>query len=148
MNVNEKKNVEVTKELKEELLKGFSEYLDNQAVLCTDNVYLMEILPKLLKLQNDKGLIYGRSFCRHGEISIFMNLDRKYDRISNIMSKAMTQGTDTLHSEQSATPTETFLDTIVDLAIYSLMWTGYIRDLYPDEYKKFITLNKLCDTCD
>lgn len=125
------------------LVQEFQDYVDSQSKLCTDNIGLMEILPSLLKLQNDKGRVYGRSYAKHGDVSIFLNIERKFDRISNIMDRAMREGTDTLHSEASSTATETFLDTVVDLGLYSLMWAAFIRENYPDEWETFLTANKL-----
>lgn len=129
--------------LKQELLKGFEQYLDSQDELCEDNVAMMKLMPKLLKLQNDKGRVYGRSYAKHGDVSIFLNVERKFDRISNIMDKAMKDGVDTLYTAQSSTPTETFMDTIIDLGLYGLMWAGYIADEHPEVYNQFLSLNKL-----
>lgn len=128
---------------KKELLEGFKEYLDSQPELCEDNIAIMEMMPKLLKLQNDKGRVYGRSYLKYGEISTFMNVGRKFDRIENIMKKAMETGTDSLHGEASRTATETLLDTIVDMGLYSIMWAGYIKEMYPEEYNRFLSINGL-----
>lgn len=129
-----------------DLIQGFQDYVDRQPELCPDNVNLMEIFPQLLKLQNDKGRVYGRSYAKHGDVSIFLNVERKFDRISNIMDRAMREGMNTLHSEASSTATETFLDTVVDLGLYSLMWVGYIKDEYPEEYQRFLAANNLLET--
>lgn len=140
---------EVTKQRgysKEALVQGFQDYVDRQSHLYPDNVNLMEIFPQLLKLQNDKGRVYGRSYAKHGDVSIFLNVERKFDRISNIMDRAMREGLNTLHSEASSTATETFLDTVVDLGLYSLMWVGYIKDEFPEEYQRFLTANNLLST--
>lgn len=131
---------------KEALVQGFQDYVDRQSQLCRDNVNLMEIFPQLLKLQNDKGRVYGRSYAKHGDVSIFLNIERKFDRISNIMDRVMQEGLNTLHSEASSTATETFLDTVVDLGLYSLMWVGYIKDEHPEEYQRFLTANNLLST--
>lgn len=128
---------------KEELLEGFRQYLDSQDSLCEDNIAMMKLIPKLLQLQNDKGRVYGRSYAKHGDVSIFLNVERKFDRISTIMDRAMKEGVDTLYEGQSATPTETFMDTVVDLGLYGLMWAGYIADKHPEVYNQFLTLNKL-----
>ncbi len=139
--------MEVQKDVnKQELVQGFQAYVDGQPQLCPDNVNLMKIFPHLLKLQNDKGRVYGRSYAKHGDVSIFLNVERKFDRISNIMDRAMREGLNTLHSEASSTATETFLDTVVDLGLYSLMWVGYIKDEYPEEYQKFLAANNLLST--
>ena len=111
---------EITKQKgysKEVLVQGFQDYVDRQSHLCPDNVNLMEIFPQ-----------------------------RKFDRISNIMDRAMREGLNTLHSEASSTATETFLDTVVDLGLYSLMWVGYIKDEFPEEYQRFLTANNLLST--
>lgn len=139
--------MEVQKDVnKQELVQGFQAYVDGQPQLCPDNVNLMKIFPQLLKLQNDKGRVYGRSYAKHGDVSIFLNVERKFDRISNIMDRAMREGLNTLHSEASSTATETFLDTVVDLGLYSLMWVGHIKDEYPEEYQKFLVANNLLST--
>ena len=139
--------MEVQKDVnKQELVQGFQAYVDGQPQLCPDNVNLMKIFPQLLKLQNDKGRVYGRSYAKHGDVSIFLNVERKFDRISNIMDRAMREGLNTLHSEVSSTATETFLDTVVDLGLYSLMWVGYIKDEFPEEYQRFLTANNLLST--
>lgn len=128
------------------LIQGFQDYVDEQSQLCPDNVNLMEIFPQLLKLQNDKGRVYGRSYAKHGDVSIFLNVERKFDRISNIMDRAMREGLNILHSEASSTATETFLDTVVDLGLYALMWVGYIKAEYPEEYQRFLVANNLLST--
>lgn len=128
---------------KDELLNRFKEYLDSQEELSPDNINMMKFLPYLLKLQNTKSLIYGRSYCRHGDLSIFLNTERKWDRISNIMDNAMKAGMDTLYSDKSATPTETFVDTVVDLASYGMLWAAYIMETHPEDFQRFIENNKI-----
>ena len=105
---------------------------------------LVKILPAILELQLQKSSVYGRSYCRHGELSIFFNTERKWDRLLNIMEKAMKNNSiSDLHSEGTAT--ETFFDTLVDLASYSLLWIGYIVEQDPSTLEKFIKANKLSD---
>ena len=108
-----------------------------------DTENLKEIFPKIIQLQDDKGQLYGRSWCKYGEVSAFFNLARKYDRLENIMQKALKYGTQILHSKESQTANETFLDTVVDTAVYSLLWVGYIKENYPEEWKKFLKDNNL-----
>lgn len=135
-----KKNQE---EIKQELLDNFKSYLDSQEELSEDNINMMKFLPALLELQNTKSLIYGRSYCRYGDFSIFMNTQRKWDRIENIMQRAMKEGTETLYSKESSTPTETFVDTVVDLASYGCLWASYIMDEHPEQYNEFLKANEL-----
>lgn len=133
----------MSKEEKKELIEGFSNYVNSQNQLSIDNINVMKVIPALLKLQNDKSLIYGRSWCKHGELSCFFNLERKWDRIQNIMEHAMEEGIGYIHGDEASTPTETFTDTIVDLASYSLLWMSYIYENYPEEWEKFIKANEL-----
>lgn len=129
--------------IKKELLEEFKKYLDSQKELSTDNINMMRFIPYLLRLQNQKSLIYGRSYCRHGDLSIFLNTERKWDRISNIMDNAIKSGMDTLYSDESATPTETFVDTVVDLASYGMLWASYIMENHPKEFQEFVESNKV-----
>ena len=112
--------------------------MDNQ-----DTKNLKEIIPSIIQLQDDKSKLYGRSWCKYGEVSAFFNLARKYDRLENIMKKALNEGTAILHSKESSTANETFLDTVVDTAVYSLLWVGYIKENYPEEWKIFLKNNNL-----
>ena len=132
-------------ELRLKLLKNFESYLDSQNELSEDNINIMLMLPAILELQNQKSLIYGRSYCKHGDTSIFFNVERKWDRVENIFSKALQTGVSKLYSKDSATPTETFVDTVVDLANYSILWASYIRTEYPEEWEKFLESNNLTD---
>lgn len=108
-----------------------------------DTKNLLDVVPALVQLQDDKGKLYGRSYCKYGETSIFFNLSRKWDRIENIMMKAIKDGEGSLHSSDSTSATETFTDTVADMATYSLLWLGYIKENYPDEWEHFLKTNKL-----
>lgn len=132
-----------TPELKEQILDEFKRYLDSQDELSDDNLNMLKFLPSLLKLQNQKSLIYGRSYCKHSHFSIFLNVERKWDRIANIMDKAMNDGMDSLFGDKASTPTETFVDTVVDLASYGCLWAAYIMEKHPEDYHKFLESNDL-----
>ena len=125
----------------EGLLQGFQEFLHRQSQLSPDTHNMLKVLPAILELQAQKSAVYGRSYCRHGDLSIFLNIERKWDRISNIMEGAMKAGTESLYSK--GTPTEAFLDTVVDLASYSLLWVGYIMENHLEVYQEFLKSNKL-----
>ena len=122
-------------------LQDFQKFMERHPQPSVDTQNMLELLPHLLELQAQKAEVYGRSYCRHGDLSIFFNVERKWDRISNIMEKAMKNGTGTLHDE--GTPTETFVDTVVDLASYGLLWIGYIMESHPEAYQKFLEVNGL-----
>ena len=121
--------------------QDFEKSVDHQSELSQDTQNMLKVFQAILELQAQKAAVYGRSYCRHGDLSIFMNVERKWDRISNIMEKAMKNGTETLY--QTGTPTETFVDTVVDLASYSLLWVGYIAENHPEVFQKFLESNKL-----
>lgn len=125
-------------------LDRYSQFLERHPELTADAENMLTIFPDILELQAQKSAVYGRSYCRHGDLSIFLNVERKWDRISNIMNAAMKTGTDQLY--ESGTPTETFLDTVVDLASYSLLWVGYIKENHPELYQKFLEANSLTNT--
>ena len=124
------------------LVEKFKKFLKEQnGILSSDTKNIIMLLPYLLKLQAQKSSVYGRSYCRHGDLSIFLNTERKWDRISNIMDTAMEEGMNNLY--EKGTATETFFDTVVDLASYSLLWVGYIIENHPEVFNKFIQDNKL-----
>lgn len=125
--------------------QNFEKSVDSQSESSQDTQNMLKVFQAILELQSQKAAVYGRSYCRHGDLSIFMNVERKWDRISNIMEKAMKNGTETLY--QTGTPTETFVDTIVDLASYSLLWVGYIAENRPEAFQKFLESNNLTCTC-
>lgn len=122
-------------------LQGFEQFVERHPQPTLDAQNMLKLLPFLLELQTQKAEAYGRSYCRHGDLSIFLNVERKWDRISNIMEKAMKQGTESLYEE--GTPTETFVDTVVDLASYGLLWVGYIMENRPEAFQKFLSSNGL-----
>lgn len=126
---------------KPDLLAGFKQFLDHHPQLTVDTLNMLQLLPALLELQAQKSAVYGRSYCRHGDLSIFLNVERKWDRIANIMEAAMKTGTETLYQE--GTPTETFVDTVVDLASYGLLWVGYILETHPEALQRFLESNRL-----
>lgn len=129
-------------EEKKSLINRYEELINGDLTQDAENV--LEIIPSLVELQNDKGHQYGRSYCKMGDTSIYFNVARKYDRIENIIKRALENGVEkTLHGGDSSTATETFLDTVSDLAVYSLMWAGYIKETHPDEWESFKKSNGL-----
>lgn len=123
------------------VLQDFQKFMERHPQPSVDTQNMLKLLPAILELQAQKAAVYGRSYCRHGDLSIFLNVERKWDRISNIMEKAMKNGTETLYQE--GTPTETFVDTVVDLASYGLLWVGYIMENHPEAFQKFLKSNGL-----
>ena len=108
-----------------------------------DTSNIIKILPAILELQAQKSSVYGRSYCRHGQISIFFNAERKWDRISHMIDEVIRGGKLSNMENLQGTPTETFFDTVVDLASYSLLWVGYIMENCPVVWENFLKTNKL-----
>lgn len=135
---------EIEHDAAKQFLSDFAAYTASQPSIHHDNGNLLKILPNILALQNSKEGVYGRSYCKHGDMSIFFNLERKWDRIQNIMDKVMKSGTDTLYdTSKSGTSTETILDTLVDLGVYSLLWVGYMAETHPELWENFKKQNKI-----
>lgn len=143
--MKDEKFIEVfnTKDIKDEVLMKYSQYLDSNPNITKDNLNLLLLLPDLLTLQNNKSLLYGRSYCKRADLSIFLNLERKWDRLSNIMDGVIENGLKSLSNRQEGTPNETFVDTVVDLSLYGLLWIGYIREKRPENYEEFLKNNNL-----
>ena len=105
---------------------------------------VLRVLPVLLRLQSQKAQYYGRSYCRHGQYSIFFNMERKWDRISNMVEASLQPGAKKeLLNPQNGTATENFLDTIMDLASYGLLWAGFLLENHPNLIDDFIRKNEL-----
>ena len=63
------------------------------------------------------------------------------------MDKAIKSGDiNSLFTDKLNTPTETFFDTVIDLASYSLLWAGYIAETHPEVIKNFMLENKISET--
>lgn len=82
-----------------------------------DNILLTYNVFNLLKLQYEKECGYGNSWEKRGEIGVFFNIARKWDRLENyILNGNQLKG-------------ETLEDTIADIAIYMMLWlTKLIRE--------------------
>ena len=122
-------------------LKRVENALKDEPKLLVDQLAIENILPNLLLLQNRKEKFYGESWRKYGDIGAFFNTARKWDRIETIMNDAMKNGTDKLFNGSNDLSTETILDTIIDLGLYSLMWASYIASRYPEMWDKFLELH-------
>ena len=136
-------NIKSLDEIKDNLIKEYEKYVKSQELLHPDGVNAQKILVPLLQLQHDKEAVYGQSWRKYGNISAFLNTARKWDRIDNIMRKAMEDGMSLLFTDEGGTAQETFLDTVVDLANYSLLWVGHIASEHPEMWNKFLESNRL-----
>ncbi len=84
----------------------------------------------LLPFHRAREFTYQMSFAKRGEIGIWMNLARKYDRIDNLARHVFEE------VEESAGVS--LVDTLVDLALYSLKWLAVIKQLRPEDLEKWI----------
>lgn len=83
-------------------------------------------------LQEYKGRRYGSAWCKHGEVrSILSNVDRKYERVSNILNDWVCDGKPipAFDSEES------IAETVGDLAVYCILWMTWIKVNRPEEYQ-------------
>lgn len=129
--------------IKDSIIKEYEKYVSSQKQLYPDGINAHKVITPILHLQHDKEAVYGQSWRKYGNISAFMNVARKWDRIDNIMRNAMENGMNTLFSSEAETAQETFLDTVVDLASYTLLWVGYLSQEHPDMWEKFLESNRL-----
>lgn len=90
-------------------------YVNSQTEIREDNLLLAVVFPLLAELQYRKEGSYGRSWCKRGELDIFFNTARKFDRIENIMLKGAKDEVGESHA-----------DTVADLTNYGLLWMTYI----------------------
>ena len=76
----------------------------------------------LNQLQNIKGRGYGSSWCKHGLVfSVFPNLQRKWDRIENVLDYATPKAL----TVSIPGTVETLTEGVIDLAVYCqllLIW--------------------------
>jgi hypothetical protein len=124
------------------LFMGFIDYfISNMGNINYDNSRLLQVLPKLIKLQNTKESYYKRSWCKHGDIGIFFTVVRKWDRIESFNDKAMSQGADSLYNDEALE--ESYLDTVGDLGLYGILWFAYIAEKKPELFEDFLKKNSL-----
>lgn len=108
-----------------------------QADIQVDNGNLLAVAAIAFQLQNAKELSYGRSWCKHGDLSAFFNLERKWDRIYNIMNGVISDGIENSPHFKDTGDAESLTDTIFDLGIYALMWVGFIMEQHPEAGNAF-----------
>ncbi len=84
----------------------------------------------LVKLEAEKGKYYAASFFRRGEKDgIKPNVDRKYDRIDNLVN----------HPEASESKAgESMTQTLGDLVVYCIKWMTIRAVLAPEEFEAWV----------
>lgn len=73
---------------------------------------------------------YRMSFAKRGEAGVWMNLARKYDRIDNLARD--------IFNGVGVNPGVGLIDTLVDLALYSLKWLAIVKQLRPEDLEMWI----------
>lgn len=96
-----------------------------------DDVRLVMIM--LREFHEAKERTYKLSFAKRGEVGIWMNLARKYDRIDPLAQQYF----------EGEADISTFIDTLADLALYSLKWMAAIYVLHPAMFEAWVK-NKFC----
>lgn len=92
-------------------------YVGPNTEIREDNLLFVAVFPILASLQYRKEGTYGRSWCKRGELDVFFNTARKFDRIENIMINGARDEVG-----------ESTIDTVGDLTNYGLLWmTLYCR---------------------
>lgn len=105
-------------------------YIDVNIPLREDNLLAFVAFHLLLKVQYKKEGTYGRSWCRRGELDVFFNLARKFDRLENIILKGAKDEVG-----------EATIDTVGDLTNYGVLWMTYFIRNYPTEFHKWAESN-------
>ena len=80
---------------------------------------------------------YAMSFAQRGEIGVWMNLARKYDRIDNLARKTFDDG---------GSNGVTLVDTLVDTAMYALKWIAIIKHVREQDLHDWIVRTYCHDT--
>lgn len=118
-------------------------YLNEAEKINPDNRNLLEVIPYFLKLQNMKEASYGSSWNEYGHVSAFMNVDRKFARIRNIMKRVMKEGEQVLGGDTANISTETVMDTVGDMGVYCFLWITLFKETHPQMFDSFLKLNNL-----
>lgn len=87
-----------------------------------DNLLMTAVFVVLSQLQYSKEGTYGRSWCKRGEMDVFFNLARKFDRLENMML-----------NEAKDEVGEPLIDTVGDEANYGLLWMTLFLRKHPKE---------------
>ena len=102
-------------------------YVHPEMEIREDNLLMTVVFVYLSEIQYKKEGTYGRSFCKRGEMDIFFNMARKFDRLENMM----------LHDKKDEVG-EGKTDTVGDEANYGMLWMTYILREKPELFKNWL----------
>jgi len=93
-----------------------------------------KVCDDLKEIHAKKSATYGDSWKKRGElVSVFGNVARKFDRLENLASDLQLWS-----SAQKGETIENIEDTVIDLAVYSILWCTFLVEKRPEKYKKAI----------
>ena len=87
-------------------------------------------------LMRRKGISYGDSWKKRGQVGVFMNIARKFDRIENIL-EASAKGFD-VDPDKIAVSEESLLDTVLDLFVYSGLYMTLLKEKHPELWEELV----------
>jgi hypothetical protein len=110
---------------------AFTSGLDAESTsIILDEANWFVVAAKLALVQSlTKAPGYKNSWCKRGDHGIFFTIARKWDRLESIF----TSGKDIWKGFGEAVE-----ETVLDLAVYSMKWLGYILAKHPDRYDKLV----------
>lgn len=82
-------------------------------------------------LQQAKGIAYGNSWEKRGEMGILHQIFRKMDRIENLVYTHEKTGL-------WASGGESLPETVADLAVYALLWMSRFYETDPDNFQSWL----------
>lgn len=95
-----------------------------------------ELMEALKKFHEAREQTYQLSFAKRGETGVWLNLVRKTDRLDPLAARVMTSvvtGEEVLENDGV-----TLVDTLVDMAMYSLKWLAIIKVIRPDHFHEWL----------
>lgn len=100
----------------------------------------MEIASAMDQLQKMKSVHYKDSWRKRGEIGVFMNIARKFDRLQSMVEHAA-RGFDL---DETALPKDEALEeTLADLAIYCVKYMALRKEKFPKKYLEWKRRNAI-----
>lgn len=121
-NIDVQKVIDVYKELP---------HVNPEMEIRDDNLLLTVVFLSLSGVQYSKEGTYGDSWRKRGELEVFFNLARKFDRLENIV----------LNGSKDEVG-EPYVDTVGDSANYGLLWMTLILRQDPDLFLSWVESNK------
>ncbi len=90
-----------------------------------------EIIRVLMMYHHKQEETYQLSFSKRGEMGVWMNLARKYDRIDTLSKRLF---------EEKGKNSPVLVDTLIDTVIYALKWLAVIKVLRPEDIQEWMAL--------